>query len=218
VPAKRSGGAGIREAHRELTRKRIIDAAFEQFDAHGFAKPSLDSIAEAAEVNRGTIYLHFKNKAEILGALAANLEAEVTPRTESLREARSRGEVAQVCLENMEGWDGAPGKILTWMQDGAVSDHDLLRLFDDFRMRSIARLRAVLSSNGVSATEAEARATLLWSAAHSACTAGVKGLISVSARRAIAEAYADMFLALCKPSKTQRVVPLAARRRGQAEA
>ncbi len=53
----------------ELTRQRIIDAAREVFLARGVSRSTLEHIAAQAEVTRGAVYWHFKNKTEIFHAL-----------------------------------------------------------------------------------------------------------------------------------------------------
>lgn len=53
----------------QLTRQRIIDAAREVFLTRGVSKSSLEHIAAQANVTRGAVYWHFKNKTEIFHAL-----------------------------------------------------------------------------------------------------------------------------------------------------
>ena len=53
----------------QLTRQRIIDAAREVFLTRGVSKSSLEHIAAQADVTRGAVYWHFKNKTEIFHAL-----------------------------------------------------------------------------------------------------------------------------------------------------
>jgi TetR/AcrR family transcriptional regulator, acrAB operon repressor len=53
----------------ELTRQRIIDAARKVFLARGVSKSTLEHIATQAEVTRGAVYWHFKDKTEIFHAL-----------------------------------------------------------------------------------------------------------------------------------------------------
>lgn len=53
----------------ELTRRRIIDAARGVFLARGVSRSTLEHIATQAEVTRGAVYWHFKNKAEIFHAI-----------------------------------------------------------------------------------------------------------------------------------------------------
>lgn len=51
------------------TRSRILDAAERVFYDRGVAHASLEDIASAAEVTRGAIYWHFKDKAELFDAM-----------------------------------------------------------------------------------------------------------------------------------------------------
>jgi len=51
------------------TRTRILDAAERVFHEQGVAHASLEDIAAEAEVTRGAIYWHFKDKAELFDAM-----------------------------------------------------------------------------------------------------------------------------------------------------
>src|SRR5258706_14201787 len=51
------------------TRSCILDAAERVFYDRGVAHASLEDIESAAEVTRGAIYWHFKDKAELLDAM-----------------------------------------------------------------------------------------------------------------------------------------------------
>ena len=62
----------------EQTRQAILDAAVNLFADQGYAYTSLEQIAKAAEVTRGAIYWHFKNKAEIYDALHEQMYQPVT--------------------------------------------------------------------------------------------------------------------------------------------
>jgi TetR/AcrR family acrAB operon transcriptional repressor len=53
----------------ELTRQGIIDAARSVFLARGVSRSTLEHIAAEAEVTRGAVYWHFKNKTEIFHAI-----------------------------------------------------------------------------------------------------------------------------------------------------
>ena len=54
-----------RERDKRQRRDSIVDAAEKLFFARGFASVSVDEIAAAAEISKGTIYLYFKTKEEI---------------------------------------------------------------------------------------------------------------------------------------------------------
>ncbi|MCO4773384.1 MAG: TetR/AcrR family transcriptional regulator [Deltaproteobacteria bacterium] len=49
-------------------RRRILRVATEQFVLYGYRRSSIDAIARAAHVAKGTVYLYFTNKAELLVA------------------------------------------------------------------------------------------------------------------------------------------------------
>ena len=64
----------MRAAQREFTRTRIVEAAIEVFAEKGYARTTVDDIAERAGSTRATFYLHFKTKSEILTELTARGE------------------------------------------------------------------------------------------------------------------------------------------------
>ena len=47
------------------TRRRLLDAAFEEFAAHGLAGARVDRIAELARANKRLIYAYYGNKEEL---------------------------------------------------------------------------------------------------------------------------------------------------------
>lgn len=55
------------------TRDRIIDAAEDVFRAKGVSSTSLADVADAANVTRGAIYWHFKNKADLFDAMCQRI-------------------------------------------------------------------------------------------------------------------------------------------------
>lgn len=52
------------------TRNRILDAAQQVFHARGVSRTSLEDVAQAADVTRGAIYWHFKNKGDLFNAMS----------------------------------------------------------------------------------------------------------------------------------------------------
>jgi len=66
------------------TRSRILDAAERVFHEKGVANGSLEEIAATAEVTRGAIYWHFKDKAELFDAM---MQRVVLPAEDLLEQA-----------------------------------------------------------------------------------------------------------------------------------
>lgn len=58
-----------REREKEERRQSILRAAREVFFENGFHRATVDSVAERAEVSKGTVYLYFESKETILALL-----------------------------------------------------------------------------------------------------------------------------------------------------
>jgi TetR/AcrR family transcriptional regulator len=58
-----------RAREREQRRRDILDAARREFFERGFHLPTVDDVAARAEVSKGTIYLYFASKEEMLAHL-----------------------------------------------------------------------------------------------------------------------------------------------------
>ena len=66
VPGSAQPRGRMRAAQREFTRTRLVDAAVEVFAERGYARATVDEIAERAGATRATFYLHFKAKRDVL--------------------------------------------------------------------------------------------------------------------------------------------------------
>jgi len=68
------------------TRNHLLDAAEEVFYRDGFARTSLDAVAEAAGVTRGAIYWHFKNKSDLFNAMCDRVHLPMEQLAESVNQ------------------------------------------------------------------------------------------------------------------------------------
>src|SRR5512133_3398852 len=57
------------ERRRQATRQKLIAAAREQIAARGYAATGVMDITEAADLSKGTFYLYFNDKDDLLHAL-----------------------------------------------------------------------------------------------------------------------------------------------------
>jgi TetR/AcrR family transcriptional regulator, transcriptional repressor for nem operon len=64
--------------HRERTRRRIVSAARELFNRHGFTQVSIDDVMKQAGLTRGGFYSYFNKKSELY-AEAVGLALAETP-------------------------------------------------------------------------------------------------------------------------------------------
>jgi AcrR family transcriptional regulator len=61
-----------REERKQLSRRKILDAAREVFFRDGFMAANLDEVAQKAGVAKGTLYRYFDSKAELYVAVLAH--------------------------------------------------------------------------------------------------------------------------------------------------
>jgi AcrR family transcriptional regulator len=64
-----------RDENRELTRTAVLDAAADQFIKRGFVETTIDDVADAARVSKGTVYYHFTDKADLFEAVFRDRQA-----------------------------------------------------------------------------------------------------------------------------------------------
>jgi len=64
------------------TRDKILTAARSVFKEKGLAAATVDEITERADVGRGSLYYHFKDKDELIGELVEGILSELTERME----------------------------------------------------------------------------------------------------------------------------------------
>jgi AcrR family transcriptional regulator len=67
----------VREEHRLLTQRRILASALEIFERQGYSNATVEDIVAAASIARGTFYLHFRSKLDVVKALSQDLTPEL---------------------------------------------------------------------------------------------------------------------------------------------
>jgi TetR/AcrR family acrAB operon transcriptional repressor len=83
------------------TRSRILDAAEEVFHQQGAARTSLADIAQAADVTRGAIYWHFKNKSDLFDAMCERVRLPMEAMVQAGADERAGdplGQLRATCL------------------------------------------------------------------------------------------------------------------------
>lgn len=82
-----------RERQKVETRARLYEAALELFRQKGFEAVQVDEIVRVAGVARGTFYLHFQGKDEVLEAFRENVERDLRERLEAIERPESIAEL-----------------------------------------------------------------------------------------------------------------------------
>lgn len=79
-----------RERKKAAVRAQIVAAAIELFSRRGLAEVTVDEIADAADVGKGTIYNYFATKEDIVVAYMADLEGKVQAQLERFTASTGR--------------------------------------------------------------------------------------------------------------------------------
>ena len=88
--------AGMRARYLQERREKILDASLRAFNQKGFASTSVAEIAAAAGIAKGTVYLYFRSKEDILNEILS--ERSFKP---LLANAIEKGRPLEVTLRNI---------------------------------------------------------------------------------------------------------------------
>ena len=88
-----------RDRQRLETRQRLYDTALQAFRERGYEAVQVEDIVRAAGVARGTFYLHFQNKEDLLKTFRATVEERIRERLEELPRPRSPRELVHRVTE-----------------------------------------------------------------------------------------------------------------------
>jgi len=86
----------LREAQRQLTHERLLEAAQAEFAERGYVAARVDDIATRAGATRATFYLHFGSKTDVILELLDRGRADFHPLWDQLAELPRRPSREQV--------------------------------------------------------------------------------------------------------------------------
>jgi len=92
--------ASRRARKKSTVRARIISTGIRLFSKHGIANITVEQIAEAADIGKGTIYNYFDTKEAVVVAFMVDLERKVQARIPKI--AKSRGSLASILTEYIQ--------------------------------------------------------------------------------------------------------------------
>jgi AcrR family transcriptional regulator len=139
----------LRDAQKQLTRDRLVDAAFELFGERGYEATNAEQIAKVAGTSRATFYLHFKSKAEIALELQARTESEVVGAYAALDElvGRPRSHVRSWVEQVLGVWERDRLRLAAMEQALAVEQRVADRWFEIIN-HAIDRMPRALAVRG----------------------------------------------------------------------
>lgn len=119
--SRRPTAPTLREEQKVFTRQRLVEAAIDAFEKHGYAATTVEDITKAANASRATFYLHFEDKADVVLAITEMARPDVEEYYADLDRA----------IET-----GSPAELRRWMRDA-------LAWFNENHALSIALERVV---------------------------------------------------------------------------
>jgi AcrR family transcriptional regulator len=146
----------LRERKKRDTRRRILLAGLDAFTARGFENCTIDEIARAAGVGKGTVYNYFRTKEDLVVSFMVDMERQLQAKTATL--ARARGSLASILTRFIESQmalkaphypfvrlflaqlAGRATHADTWVGDANTAlDPPLVQLFENLRKRGLVR-------------------------------------------------------------------------------
>ena len=100
-----------RERQKVETRTRLYDASLQLFREKGFDAVQVDEIVRLAGVARGTFYLHFQGKDEVLEAFRDSVESDLRARLEAIESAASVAELFERTINALLETREEPGVV-----------------------------------------------------------------------------------------------------------
>ena len=166
MPRKSANSATANRPRRgtpEQTRERLIQAAADQFNRHGYHGTDSNTIAKAAGYATGTFYKHFPDKREIFLAayerwLASEWE-EVTAELSSMRNAEETArKLVALTIRFHTEWRGLRASLMELV----FSDPEARKFFRKQRRMQLERIIELRSRFSLPPQTTEQDAVLLW--------------------------------------------------------
>ncbi|MGB0956291.1 MAG: TetR/AcrR family transcriptional regulator [Panacagrimonas sp.] len=131
-------------ARGEATRRRLIDAAEEEFGSRGFYAASVSSVTARAKVGQGTFYLYFRAKDEIYRTLVEEIGRSLRQSIrESVRGVTDFKQAKQLALQAFVSYADRHGGRYRIVQETQFVDEAAFR---DFYQRLVEELTDALSA------------------------------------------------------------------------
>lgn len=155
-------------ARGEATRKRILDAAENEFGENGFARTSVASIVNRAGVAQGTFYLYFPSKDDVLRQLVRDMGRRLRHAlSEATKGLTHRVDVEKVGLEAFINFALENQNLYRVVMESQFVDESIYREYYQTLADAYAdRLDEAQKKHEIRAGHAEAQAWALMGVAH----------------------------------------------------
>lgn len=144
--------ATLRDAQKEMTRNRLLDAGADLFSSQGYATTKVDDIASAAGTTRVTFYAHFPSKVDLMKALITERLNPALDRVPTPAHGTTERELVAVVedgtRERLRAWLASTAQrwdtirpYTTAAFEAAAVDADIRRLLDEWLDEAIGDIK-----------------------------------------------------------------------------
>ncbi len=176
APKKRAYASTVRQEQAALTRRRILEAADELFAADGYARTTINRIAERAGVASDTVYAVFGSKGRVLTALldmhlvhGADVTNELElPEAKAIRdEPDQRRQIALYVRFLIDALDRI-GRVYGIMRSAASVDDEMSSIYAEmqmYRARNLDKIAGWIAKNGPLRVSKKRAGEIMWALA-----------------------------------------------------
>jgi AcrR family transcriptional regulator len=173
---KRPYNSTVRQEQAAMTKKRILEAADELFEADGYARTTMKRIADRAQVATDTIYAIFGSKGRVLTALldmhlvqGADVTNELElPDARAIRdEPDQRKQIALYVRFFIDAVDRI-GPVYAIMRSAAAVDAEMASIHAEmqmYRARNLDRVAGWIAKNGRLRVTKKRAGEIMWALA-----------------------------------------------------
>jgi AcrR family transcriptional regulator len=122
-----SAKQSLREAQKQFTHDRLLQAAVDEFSERGYSATTVDDVVTRAGATRATFYLHFKGKADMVLELMEHAN-NFRPRWDLLREfprRPSRERIREWLVRTTDAWE-ANRDLINVIYQGVAAEPELM--------------------------------------------------------------------------------------------
>lgn len=152
----------------EATRRRLLNAAEQEFGEKGYHGASVSSITDRADVGQGTFYLYFRSKEEIFLTLVGDIGHQLRAHTAlAISKADSRLEAERVGLEAFLDFAAKhPGLYRIVQESQFVDDHVFRAYYEKLAEGYGAALARATQDGELAPGDADVRAWAIMGIGH----------------------------------------------------
>jgi AcrR family transcriptional regulator len=173
---RRSYSSVVRQEQAAQTRARILDAAAALFESNGYARTTVNAIAERAGVAADTVYAVFGSKARVLTALIDQRLAPTAgtknvfdrPEAQAVRDEPDQRRQVHLFARDIAALSSAVRPLYEMLRTASAVEPEMAQIhaeMDGYRLRNMRRVADWLADRGPLRVDVDRAAEVIWAVA-----------------------------------------------------